>query len=511
MQHRMMISTQQPAYLLLSRYIFLLVCMLPRFAHAQQAGTRPNVLMIMVDDLRAAEILDSKDYRIITPNIDGLAKQSCVFTRQFVTVPTCGASRCGILTGMLPHKTVELDNDAISGTLAKLPRTGRPETFIDQLRRNGYYTVGIGKISHSPDGYIYPYGSPRSNQPELPYSWDEMLFNPGKWQTGWNAFFGYADGTNRTALKAQVKPYENAAVEDDAYPDGLSAALAVEKLSALSASKQPFFLSVGFFKPHLPFTAPKKYWDLYEESKIPLTPSPDIPSGINPKSLHTSQEFNQYRLGDEKASLEKPVSDAYARKLRHAYYAAASYADAQIGKVLTALKASGLEKNTIVILWTDHGWHLGDDRVWGKHTLFDWALRSVLMVKTPQTKKGIISQKIISAVDVYPTLMELCGLSMPHQTDGKSFVRLLHNPNDQKWENAAYSYFNDGLSVRTDRYRLTKYFRKEEPSIELFDHTTDPYENNNIAGQYPALVKELLQLLEKGNTGVYNAGRAQQK
>lgn len=272
---------------------------------------------------------------------------------------------------MRPRKIVELDNSAISGTLSKQAKTGMPETFIDNLRRNGYYTVGIGKISHSPDGYDYPYSAPRSNQLELPYSWDEMLFDPGKWQTGWNAFFGYANGTNRNTLKAQVKPYESAEVNDDDYPDGLSANIAVTKLRELASKNQPFFLAVGFFKPHLPFNSPKKYWDLYEEAKIALTPSPGIPTNINKKSLHQSEEFNSYRLGDEKASLQKPVSDDYARKLKHAYFAAASYTDALIGKVLTGLKQLGLEKNTIIILWSDHGWHLGDDLVWGKHTLFD--------------------------------------------------------------------------------------------------------------------------------------------
>jgi len=473
-------------------------------AFTQSSTSRPNVLFIMVDDLRVNDLSGYGGHAMITPNIDALASQACLFTKQFVTVPTCGASRCSILTGMRPRKFIELDNGAIAGTISKQAKTAMPETFIDNLRRNGYYTVGIGKISHSPDGYEYPYTAPRSNQLELPYSWDEMLFNPGKWQTGWNAFFGYANGTNRNTLKSQVKPYESADGNDDVYPDGLSADIAVKKLRELANKNQPFFLSVGFIKPHLPFNSPKKYWDLYNESKIALTPSPGIPANINKKSLHQSNEFNSYRLGDEKASLQKPVSDDYARKLKHAYFAAASYTDALIGKVLGELKQLKLEKNTIIILWSDHGWHLGDDLVWGKHTLFDWALRSVLLVKTPEMYKGSTCNKIISSVDIYPSLMELCGIQMPHTTDGISFVKLLKTPTKRDWKNLAFSYFNNGISVRTTQYRLTKYFRKEEPTVELYDHTRDPYENNNIANTNPELVEKLMKLLEKGDNGVYD-------
>ncbi|WP_149244701.1 sulfatase [Dyadobacter sp. 32] len=463
---------------------------------------KPNVLFIWVDDLRP----DLKAYGnavVQAPNLDKLAGQGTVFTNQFVTQPTCGASRFSLLTGRRPRNMVELNNAAIEKEIATQPRTDVPETFIDNLRRNGYYTVGIGKISHSADGYVYGYDEPRSDKLELPYSWDEMLFNPGKWVTGWNAFFGYADGSNRQGKKSEVKPYEGADVEDDSYPDGLTANLAVAKLKELSRKKQPFFLGVGFFKPHLPFTAPKKYWDLYDESKITLTPSSDVPENVNAASLHPSKEFNQYNLGEEKASLEKPVSDAYARKLRHAYYAAISYTDAQIGKVITELKESGLYENTIIVVWGDHGWHLGDHRVWGKHTIFDQSLRSVLIVKTPEAKSGNVRKQIVSSVDIYPTLMELCGVKVPTKLDGKSFVSLLGRNNSNNWENVAYSYYNKGITVRNDRYRLTKYFRQDAPNIELYDHETDPHENHNIAGSHPEIVAKLSETLEKGNTGLY--------
>lgn len=194
-------------------------------------------------------------------------------------------------------------------------------------------------------------------------------------------------------------------------------------MKRLARKDQPFFLAVGFFKPHLPFNAPKKYWYLYDESKISITHSPDIPKNVNKASLFNSDEFNQYELVDEHPTIDNPVSDAYARKLRHAYYAAVSYSDAQVGKVLEELKKSGLDRNTIVILWSDHGWHLCDDRVWGNHTLFEYVTRSILMIKTPAMKSGKTCNQI-GAIDIYPTLMQLCHVPMPHQTDGVSMVSL---------------------------------------------------------------------------------------
>ncbi|WPP49209.1 sulfatase/phosphatase domain-containing protein [Catalinimonas niigatensis] len=176
-----------------------------------------------------------------------------------------------------------------------------------------------------------------------------------------------------------------------------------------------------------------------------------------------------------------------------------------MGKVLDELKRLDLEKNTIIIVWSDHGWHLVDDRVWGKHTNFEYALRSVLMVKTPGLQKGTLIDQVVSTADIYPSLMELCGVAMPHQTDGESFVSLLKNPETEDWRNTAYSYFRKGITVRTDRYRFTKYFRKEEPVTELYDHQTDPYENHNVAADPPETVQSLTKTWEKGNTNVYNA------
>lgn len=464
---------------------------------------RPNVLFISVDDLRP-ELGCYGSPIALTPNLDNLAAEGAIFKNHFVQVPTCGASRYGLLTGMRPSKLGHLSNNAIEVEMSGKPERPSPETFIHQLKRSGYYTVGIGKIGHSADGLVYGYNETPSNNWELPHSWNELVFDSGKWGTGWNSFFGYSNGENRQSLKKMVKPYEAGDVEDEGYVDGLTANLTITKLRELKNSKEPFFLGVGFFKPHLPFNAPKKYWDLYNREAIPLSPNPTIPENINMQSLHGSGEFNQYALTDEKASLSNSISDEYAQKLKHAYLASVSYVDAQIGKVLDELQSLGMDKNTIVVVWGDHGWHLGDQRIWGKHTLFENALKSALIVKIPKigSSQQIING-IVETVDIYPSILELCSVELPHKTDGESFVKLLNNTGFKK-EDVAYSYFKNGISLRTDKYRLTQYFRKEEPTIELYDHEKDPNETKNIVGSKPDIVEELLPLLELGNTGLYS-------
>ena len=480
---------------------FILVFLVTLFGC--QDNKKPNILFIAIDDLRPELGCYGQDY-IKSPNIDKLASQGYLFKNHFVNVPTCGASRHCLLTGQLPLSKAHVKNSITANTISGQPEKEAPETFIHHLRRNGYYTVGIGKITHHPDGYVYGYLESKSDQLELPYSWNEMLLDDEKWGSGHNAFFGYADGTNRHTHDKNVKPYEMADVPDEGYIDGLTSNLAIKKLGELKEKGQPFFLGVGFFKPHLPFTAPKKYWDLYNEDELPVSPTPFIPQNVNAASLHGSGEFNQYKLGEEKASLKAPVSDEYARKVRHAYFACVSYIDAQVGKLIAELEKQGLAENTIVVVWGDHGWHLGDQLVWGKHTVFERALKSAFIIKLPTNSVGKTINKIVSTTDIYPTLMELCGTPVSHSLDGTSLTGLMKNPNDNSWRNTAYSYFRNGISVRTEQYRMSKYFRSEEPIIELYDYNRDLKETKNIAAEKPEMVEQLMPVLEKGNTGLYS-------
>ena len=490
----------KPQYVDLNVYLFpivIIVCCLLSDVSAQHkvlANDRPNILFILVDDLRPELGCYGHAYAK-TPNIDKLASRSAIFTKHYVTVPTCGASRASLLTGRLPRKPADLSNEVLEHRLRSgiADQSAGPESFVEQFRRNGYHTVGIGKISHAADGYIYKYSDPISQQRELPNSWDELCFNPGQWKTGWNAFFGYADGTNRNSLKGEVKPYEAADVPDEGYPDGLTALLAVEKISELAARGKPFFMGVGFFKPHLPFNAPKRYWDLYDPNDIPSAPYIGLPERVDPSSLQASGEFNGYKRGDEKASLSETFSEEYARKIRHGYMASVSYVDAQIGKLLDALRASGLEKNTIVIIWGDHGWHLGDHRVWGKHTLSEWSLRSPLIMSGPGIPERSVVNRIVSSIDIYPTLMSLCRLPSPDSLDGNVLMPRAGFFSSTRRNQPAYSYFNRGVSMRTSRYRITQYHRNEKPDLELYDHRRDPFEHVNMAGRHPRLTRRLLR------------------
>ena len=460
------------------------------------ASSSPNILFIAVDDLRPE--LGIYGNRVVkSPNIDQLAREGSFFKRHYVQVPTCGASRYSLMTGLRPQKKTHIDNRVFYREMANQDEDKRPESIVHHLKRNGYTTVGIGKLSHSVDGLVYGYNENPSNVKEMPYSWDRFVFNPGKWKTGWNAFFAYANGENRQSLKGQTKPYESANVPDEGYPDGLILNSAVEELKKLKAGQKPFFLGVGFFKPHLPFNAPKKYWDLYDRSSIPIAPDSFIPQNVHPKSVGKMGEFYNYKLSDEKPTLDQPISDEYARKLIHGYYASISYVDHLIGKLLAELKSLDLDKNTMVVLWGDHGWHLGNDRKWGKHSLFERSLRSALIVKLPGVNH--ISKEIntiVESVDLYPTLLDFCGIEKPYKLDGKSLMDMMQSDGMDK-DYRAFGFWKEGVSIRTDRYRLNSFFRKEEPKIELFDHLIDPEENINIAADNQKIVDSLMPILQQ--------------
>ena len=205
--------------------------------------------------------------------------------------------------------------------------------------------------------------------------------------------------------------------------------------------------------------------------------------------------------------MENALSEDYSKKLRHGYAACVSFVDAQVAKVLQELKDLELDKNTVVIVWGDHGWHLGDQQLWGKHTLLDRAVHSTLIMKLPG-KDGVRPiDKIVSSVDIYPTLMDLTQLEMPYETKGRSLLSLINNPKAGNWEEVAYSFFKTGISVRVPGYRMNRYFRKGQPVVELFDHFQDPFETKNVAIENPEIIKGLLPIWEDGNTGLFDINK----
>ena len=444
------------------------------------------MLFIAIDDLRPQLGVSGFEF-MHTPNLDGLAATGRYFARHYVQAPTCGASRYSMLTGIRPHLPEHLNNNAFRNLMPREePET--PESIAHLFRRNGYYTAAIGKISHTPDGKLYSYEGEGDGAPEMPFSWDEATGPVGKWKTGWNAFFGYSDGSNRNMERGAYPAFERAAVPDTSLPDGVIAMDAVQKLREIK--DRPFFLAVGFFKPHLPFTAPEKYWALYDDLEMDISPNPESPEGVLDASLHRSSEmFNNYGPHDSVGGAGVRIDDAHAHTLRQAYYASVSYVDAQVGKVLDELDALGLSDNTIVVVWGDHGWHLGDHTIWGKHSTFERSLKSVLMIRAPGMKQpGEPAEGIVESLDIYPTLAELAGLTAPEGLTGASLVPLLEDPG-YAGKNAAYGYWRGRRTLRTDRYRITEY---EEGAVELFDHENDPFETRNVASDNSEVVEELL-------------------
>ena len=457
-----------------------------------RSGEPYNVLFIAVDDLRP-ELGAYGEAHMVTPALDRLAAEGRLFRQHYAQAPTCGASRYALLTGNRPRSADHLSNEALVRLLPREEQEG-PESFAHLFRRNGYYTAAVGKVGHYPDGRVYTYEGEGDGRAEMPFSWDESGGPAGKWGTAWNAFFGYADGTNRNQQRGRMPPFEMADVADDSYPDGLIAEAAVEKLGELKDRR--FLLAVGFLKPHLPFTAPKRYWDLYDRDRIELSPNPDEPMANNPAAVHDSNEmFGNYGHPVEKGAAGKRIDDEYARTLRHAYFAAVSYVDAQVGKVLHELDRLGLADKTIVVVWGDHGWHLGDHTIWGKHSTFERALRSTLIVRVPgMAAPGAPTDGLVETVDLYPTLADLADLTPPPGLSGTSLAPLLEDP-DHPGKDGAFGYWARRRTLRTEHFRITRY-DEGDPRIELFDHRTDPHETTNVAAAHPEVVAELLLQLD---------------
>ncbi|MFW6277079.1 MAG: sulfatase [Prolixibacteraceae bacterium] len=428
-----------------------------------------NVLFIAVDDLRPELGCYGKDY-IHSPNIDKLASTGYVFNQAYCQVPVCGASRASILTGILPTQNrflgydARMDEDAPGITTLPL-----------HFKNNGYYTVNYGKVQHFPDDQAHSWSEP----PKRP-DWKKLP--DGSWS--WEGWHDYQTKKNLEMDKNHPKraglPYEKADVPDSAYADGENIEMAKRKLSELKKLEQPFFFAVGLLKPHLPFNAPSKYWDLYNEEEIQLAPNPYLPQNVPEEGIMNFGELRAYAGVPQKG----PVSDSLAHKLVHGYYACVSYVDALVGDLLNELNELELTDNTIVVLWSDHGYFLGEHGFWCKHALYELATRVPMILKLPGEQANHEINTMVDLIDIYPTLCELTNLPVPEHLQGKSFVKAFEDAGYQH-RNFTYSRYFSGESIKKDGKRYTQYLTKEgELNAEmLYDHEKDPAENVNVADQ----------------------------
>lgn len=487
-----------------------------------------NVLFIGLDDLKPL-IGAYGNPHIKTPHMDRLAKNGLTFTNCHCQQALCAPSRASLLTGLRPDTTGVV-------TLQTYFRETAPQAIsLPQIfKENGWTTVALGKIFHTEE------------KKETGLSWSEpwhhgndssLYVDPDNVKTIEAAIAQSGASTPKeiTAARAKYARFgpacESPDLPDSAFPDGQCAERLVARLEKFAETKEPFFLSAGFIKPHLPFSAPKKYWDLYEREKIELPAWMKVPDGGPALALHDFAELRAYRDIHKTDAIE----DAKAKELIHGYYACMSFVDAQVGKLLDALDRLNLAQNTIVVLWGDHGFHLGDHGLWSKMTNFEQATRAPLIISHPGMKgKGARCSAPAEFVDIYPTLCELAGIERPKILEGDSMVRLLNNPK-ASWKTAAFSQFQRdqvegcpggvmGYSMRTERYRYTEWVtndgwnlkNKEKPvwkhpalgnrvvATEFYDYQKDPMETRNLinAPEYRQELEKHQKMMASGWRGI---------
>lgn len=443
-------------------------------------GSTPNILLLCIDDLRPELHCYGADY-IHSPHIDALASKGVSFVNHYVNAPSCGPSRYTLLTGQYGPST----NQALFRRAEKYTEdsTSINPSLPQWFRERGYTTVSVGKVSHHPGGLG---GKDWNDQSiiELPLAWDKHLMPVGEWQHPRGTMHGLANGEIRVKKVSPV--YQSAVGDDNIYPDGLIAKEGIQQLKDLAAKEEPFFLAIGLIKPHLPFGAPKQYLDLYKGVELPSIAHPEKPEGRT-----TWSESGEFFGGYDNWGRDPREDMAFADSVRRHYAACVTYADKHVGDILEALKASGAADNTIIVLWGDHGWHLGEHAVFGKHTLFEESLLSPLIVSYPKMKnKGVKSEAVVTTVSIFPTLCELAGLEYPEFVEENSLIPQLSNIKVEGYN--ALSYYNGNTSLRTKDYRIIWH---EDGFVELYDHKDSAYEVDNIANEHPEVVAELTSLI----------------
>lgn len=460
----------------------LAIMVLPQLVSAQaiHQNNKLNVLMLIADDMRPEMGCYGVDI-IKTPNLDKLASTGTLFMNAFCNVPVSGASRASLLTGMYPkYPSRFTDFEAYASKDAP-----KAIAISGWFTTHGYYTISNGKVfhnitDHSDSWSEYPW---RVHPDGYGHDWADY----NKWEVWMNAASG-----NTINPKTMRGPFcEAADVDDNAYDDGKGAERTISDLKRMSKSDKPFFIACGFWRPHLPFNAPKKYWDMYQRNDIPLADNRFRPKDL-PSEVQCSQEIYSYaRVGDTN-------DDSFQREAKHGYYACISYVDAQIGKILKALDDLGLSDNTIVIFFGDHGWQLGEHNFWGKHTLMEKATRVPLIVRVPGMKHGK-TKSPVEFVDLYPTLCDLCGLPTPQkQLDGLSFVPILKNYK-AKTKNCVYIQWQGGDNAVDNQYNYAEWLKIGKGTDRmLFDHKKDPKENINVSekAQYEKTIDRLSNFIK---------------
>jgi arylsulfatase A-like enzyme len=428
---------------------------------------RKNVLFIAVDDLKPM-LGCYGDETIKTPNIDRLAKSGLVCLNNHCQKAVCGPSRASLLTGLRPDVTKIWD-------LKTRMRDIIPDvvTIPQYFKQNGYHAGGMGKIfdRRCCDG---------DTQDKISWSEPLVMTNGVK----------YAIDRSNVSPEQKQPATECADVPDNGYFDGVLAETAVKRIEEYAKMKKPFFLAVGFRKPHLPFVAPKKYWDMFDRKQFKIHPFQEHSKNSPDIGYHN---FNELRNGYSDISLEGDLSEEKQLELIHGYHASVSYVDAQVGKLLDTLKKERLDKNTIVVLWGDHGWHLGDHGLWCKHTNFEQATRSPLIFDVPGVKAKGKTSSPTEFVDIFPTLCEFAGLPVPEHLQGVSLKPLFKNP-EMMVKNVAVSQFQCGAKImgyafRDRRYRYLVWQKKKFYEGEttgpiykeaLYDYEKDPMETVNV-------------------------------
>jgi iduronate 2-sulfatase len=471
--------------------------------HTDAAG-RPNILLICVDDLKPV-LGCYGDSRVKSPNIDRLATRGVLFERAFCNQAVCAPSRNALLTGRRPTSIGIYD-------LGTHFRKAAPDavTLPQYFKQHGWRTEALGKIYHvghgnheDPASWSVPHWGPKAG-PAGGYMLPE---NRPPHLTREEALFSNVPASEAAKLPRGTAT-ECAEAPDSAYGDGKIADEAIRRLrAAKDRPNEPFFLAVGYLKPHLPFVAPKKYWDLYQRKDFRL-PALQVPPHGAPTFAPTGWgELRQYSDIPDVG----PIKLDRALELIHGYHAAVSFMDAQLGRVVDELDRLGLAQSTIIVLWGDHGWHLGDHGMWCKHTNYEQAARIPLIVSAPGAAQiGAKTGVLAESVDIYPTLCELAGLPVPTGLDGASFVAALKAPESARTKEAVFHAYPRsprgmgeliGRAVRTERHRLVEWKKAGAPAetaiLELYDYVADPEETKNLAGEQPAVVAQLRALLAR--------------